>query len=149
MPRDVIDKDLGWKAVQRRLLDAEDLQVRIGVLASMRYPKSGGGKKGTPVAKVAAVHGMVKAFADVWDRTDSKRAAALDRAHGAILGGQSAAQALVPVGNLHRNEMRKIVEKRKLIKSGRLLKTIKAAVFRGAKRVAGDEHNRPRASDPV
>jgi hypothetical protein len=150
MAKDVIDRDRGYKAALARLLDAEGLQVRIGILSAVpRYPKAGSGKKGQQVAKVAAVHGMVKAFADIWDKTEGRRNEAINAAHFAILSGQSPAMALVRVGELHRDAMRREVDRRKLIATGRLRATIRSAVFDGSKRVAGDVHNRPRASDPV
>jgi hypothetical protein len=152
MPDDVIDRDLGYKAAVARLVEAEGMQVRAGILSAVpKYPKSrprkGGG--GTQVAKVAAVHGMVKAFGDAFDRKQGEINHAIERAHAQIIGGATAAQALVQVGEVLRDEMRGEVERAGLVDTGRLRETVRSAVFDGAKRVAGDDHRGPKASEAV
>lgn len=148
---DVIDRDLGMKAALARLIEAEGMQVRAGILSAVpKYPKDRkGGGGGTQVAKVAAVHGMVKAFGDVFDRKQGEVNAALETAHARIIGGQTAAEALVPVGEILRDEMRAEVDKKNFDGSGRMRATVRSAVFDGAKRVAGDDHRGPKASEAV
>ncbi len=146
---DVVDKDLGEKAALRRIIEAEGMNVRAGILSSTRYPKSGAGQKGQVVAKVAAVHGLVKAFADVFDRRSGDIAILLDHAHGRILAGETAAMALAPMARMLRDAYRREADSRGLRRSGRLLQTIRGAVFDGSKRVAGDDHRRPRPTEAV
>lgn len=149
---DVVDRDLGYKAALVRLIEAEGMQVRAGILSAVpKYPKHrpGKGGGGTQVAKVAAVHGMVKAFGDAFDRKQGEINGALEQAHARIIGGQTAAQALVAVGELLRDEMRGEVEKAGLEDTGRLKATVRSAVFDGSKRVAGDDHTGPKASEAV
>jgi hypothetical protein len=152
MPRDgVIDRDLGEKAILRRLVDAEDMQVRVGYLSGVpRYPKKrkrGGGK--TPIARVAAVHGLIKITADVWDQKQREVMAEIERAHGRIIAGSTAAQALVPVGEVLRDAIRDQVYTNVSEDTGRLRAGVRSAVFDGAKRVAGDDHRGPKASEAV
>jgi hypothetical protein len=149
VPADVVDRDLGEKATLRRIIEAEGMNVRAGILSSTRYPKSGRGKKGQVVAKVAAIHGLVKAFSDVFDRKRGDLAILLDNAHGRIMAGSTAAEALLPVAMMLRDSYRREADSRGLRKSGRLLQTIRGAVFDGSKRVAGDDHRRPRPTEQV
>lgn len=147
---DVVDRDLGWNAAIDRIIEAEGMQVRAGILSGIpKYPKSGAGKKGSQVAKVGAVHGFVKGFGNVFDRVQGDIAVLLDGAHGQILAGRSAAQALEPIGRYLRDAFRREVKDRGFVKSGRLLSAVRGAVFDGAKRVAGDDPRRPRATDAV
>jgi hypothetical protein len=148
---DVIDRDLGEKAILRRIIEAEGMQVRVGYLSGApKYPKTRkGGGGGTAVARVAAVHGLVKTFGDVWDRKQSDINREIELAHGRVIGGMSAAQALLPVGEMLRDAMRDEVYKEVKKESGRLLAAVRTAVFDGSKRVAGDDHRGPKASEAV
>lgn len=146
---DVIDRDLGRKAILGRIIEAEGMNVRAGILSSTRYPKSSTGQKGQVVAKVAAVHGLVKEFANTFDRRRGDIAILLDAAHGRIIAGSTAAEALLPLAMMLRDSYRRAAADRGLKKSGRLLQTIRGAVFDGSKRVAGDDHRRPRPTETV
>ena len=45
---EVIDKDLGWKRIKRKMDFLDGKEIRAGVL-----PSAGNGKKGTPIAEYA------------------------------------------------------------------------------------------------
>ena len=133
---DVVDRDLGQRAIFARLAEADGLQVRVGVLSGVpKYPKDRGG---TAVAKVAAVHGLVGAFGDAFDKLSSERQQAIVAAHAAIVRGVDPAKALERVSDLHRDAYRREVRARGLVATGKLLSTVVGAVFDGSKRVAGD-----------
>ena len=153
MPRDgIIDRDLGEKAILRRLIEAEGMEVRVGYLkgSPVRYPRTKGQKvKGSEVAKVAAVHGLIKMVADVWDAKQGELNAAIERAHRRVIGGVQAEHALVEVGNLLRDAMRDRVYENVKERSGRLRAALRATAFDGGKRVAGDDHGGPKASESV
>lgn len=153
MPRDgVIDRDLGEKSILRRLIQAEGMEVRVGYLkgSPVRYPRTKGQKvKGSEVAKVAAVHGLIKMVADVWDAKQGDLNRAIERAHARVIGGMAAKDALVEVGNLLRDAMRDKVYEKVEERTGRLREALRATVFDGNKRVAGDDHTGPKASESV
>jgi hypothetical protein len=143
---DVRDIDRGWQTAFKSIVKAEGLVVKVGYLSGVpKYPKKEGG---SPVVKVAAVHGMIKVLANAFDGMRGEINKRVDLAHGDIIKGRDPGEALHDhVGLSIRQRYRFSVAETITPRSGRLQAAIRATVFDGSKVVAGDNPRRPRASD--
>jgi len=133
--RDVEDRDLGYKALTARLVAADGMQGRAGYLSGRpKYPKGG-----TAVAKVAGVHGMLKAMQQIVHGMSGQLKEAMDAAAAAIMDGTPPEQALLVPAQMIRDAMRDHVEDNFQRHTGLLKAHAKAAVFERGKWRSGDK----------
>jgi hypothetical protein len=139
---DVVDKDRGWIALQRNLVDADGMNTRAGILSGVpKYPKS---KGKVAVAKVAGVYGVHRMIAKVWSANASEINAAIEKAVDKVNQGVKPEVALLPVATLIRDLFRTEVRKKDLVDTGRLVEAIRGSLFDGSTFIAGDDPKQPR-----
>jgi hypothetical protein len=139
---DVEDKDRGWIALQRHLVDADGMNTRAGILSGVpKYPKS---KGKVAVAKVAGVYGVHRMIGKVWSANRAAIDAAIDKAIAKVYQGVPPEVALVPVATLLRDLFRTEVKAKKLVDTGRLVEAIRGSLFDGSTFIAGDDPKQPR-----
>jgi hypothetical protein len=142
---DVVDKDLGWAALQVRLAEVNGMNVRAGILSGVpKYPKV---KGKVQVAKVAGVHGVHRILAKTWAQNKVFFNTLIDKAIDRIYKGVDPEVALLDVATEIRDAFRFEVEFRRIVDTGRLVEAIRGTVFDGASVVAGDDPKRPRFTD--
>ncbi len=126
----VIDRDRGYKALTRRLLDLGDKEVAVGIPEDAEYPN------GTPVALVGAVHEFgsddIKASAPLrraFDRGRAELRPEIKKAVRSIVDGvKTEEQALQGLGDKEVELVRQEVSRAGLVDSGRLRDSYAAEV---------------------
>ncbi len=158
----VIDKDLGWIAIQRAAAKADGLELRNGYLDHrQRYPKSANAK-GQSISKVAMFHGLYKAVSEGYEQQRQNTDAGLMRVLKAIHAGKGHPGELIHriIGVPIRDAMRAAVYRLVRRRSGRSAAAIRSTVFDAGKVgtrsagyrgkvVAGDNPSQPTATQAV
>lgn len=126
----VIDRDRGYKALKRRLLDLGDKEVAVGIPEDATYPN------GTPVALVGAVHEFGNAehkakapLRKAFDRGKAEVRLEVRKVARAIVDGRmTEEQALLGLGEKQVELVRQEVIRAGLVDSGRLRDSYQAEV---------------------
>jgi hypothetical protein len=85
MAEGVIDRDLGWGKAIKGFARADGVELRVGISKRFKYPKKRGK---TQVMKVAALHGIFKKWAKVFDSYSTTAfAAAMQRIRQRMIKG--------------------------------------------------------------
>ena len=106
----VIDKDLGWKRIKRKMDFLDGKEIRAGVL-----PSAGNGEKGTPIAEYATYneYGTEKITSRPFMATSADENkgwnAPVKRAVGDIIDGAEVISELNTVGKKMKDDIKKNV----------------------------------------
>jgi len=131
---DVVDRDFGWASITQRVMEADGTEVRVGVLSGApRYPDRGK----TPVARVAAVHGLHRLLGAVYDTHETEITARINAIVDVANTGGDFMTLMLKMAEWLRDLYRHETQGAGLYERGYLLDTIRGAVFAG-RRVAGD-----------
>lgn len=106
-------------------------------------------RKGTAVAKVAAVQGMVPVMAQTFDGLQG----AINKQINIIGNGLKQGRAPIPMfeqlARFIRDAYRTAIYRRVKRRTGRLGEAVRGTVFDRSKRVGGDDPRKPKASDSI
>lgn len=162
MARDVVDKDLGWRAIARAAAQVDGMELRNGILDHRLRYKSSTNAEGQYISKVAAIHGVYRAIADGYEDKRGNTDAGMNKLLRAIHAGTSNPAALiheligVPIRDAMRSAVYRVVKR----KSGRMAAAVRSTVFAAGrigtrqagfrgKKLAGDNPSAPKASQGV
>jgi len=167
----VTDRDLGWKAAVERLTEIDEMSIRIGYQSgAVVYPPpknrsegtlmaafAKGGKKalksvqrkGTAVAKVAAVQGIIPVMAQVFDGLQGSINKQIEQIGGGLKQGKAPVPMLEILARFIREAYRAGAYRKVRRRTGRLGEAIRGTVYDRSKKVGGDDPRKPKASDPI
>lgn len=124
---EIVDKDLGWRAIQKVMLKADGLEIRAGWLTGKpKYPKERGGAS---IALVSAVQFGFEALSEVWDQNEARLDGIISAATKLAMTGKDPTGRLEKIGVLLARAVKQEVRNLGLIDRGLLIGDVKAALY--------------------